>query len=62
MDSVLYNLITIASFAVLAVLIAGLSTLLRQNSSQLGQRLMRWRVGLQLLAIVMVAIFLWLNH
>ncbi len=62
MDFVLYHLITIASLAVLAVLIAGLSTLLRKNSSNLSQRLMRWRVSLQLLAIVLAAIFLWLNH
>lgn len=62
MDAVLYHLITIASLAVLAVLVAGLSTLLRQDSSHLGQKLMRWRVSLQLLAIVLVAIFLWLNR
>lgn len=62
MDSALYYLITIASLAVLAVLIAGLTTLLRQNSSHLGQRLMRWRVSLQLLAIILVTVLLWLNH
>lgn len=60
MQPTLYYMITIATFAVLAVLIAGLYTLLRQKSPRLSQTLMRWRVGLQLLALLLVAGFLFL--
>lgn len=60
MQPTLYYMITIAVFAVLAVLIAGLYTMLRQKNPRLSQNLMRWRVGLQLLALLFVAGFLFL--
>ena len=46
-------LITAALLAVLLVLLAGLWNMMRGTSPNLSQTLMRWRVGLQFLAIVL---------
>lgn len=54
MESFFYNLTPIAVGAVIVVLLLGLWNLLRRGSSRLSQKLMRWRVGLQLVAIVIV--------
>ena len=55
------TLIIIAMAAVVIVLVAGLGNLLRTNSSSsLSQTLMRWRVGLQFIAIVVAMMALWL--
>lgn len=62
MQPIFYYLVSLATFAVLGVLIAGLYTLLRHKSPRLSQRLMRWRVGLQLLALIFVAAFLLFAH
>lgn len=59
MGSILTNLTFVAAFCVFGVLLAGLWNMMRQGSSpNLSQKLMRWRVGLQFVAIViaMVAI------
>jgi hypothetical protein len=45
--------------AVAIVLILGLVNMLRQGSANRSQILMRWRVGLQFLAIVVIVIVLW---
>ncbi len=42
----------------LAVLVMGLWNLSRNKSANLSQKLMRWRVGLQLLAIVLIILYL----
>jgi Hypoxia induced protein conserved region len=54
-------LIWAAVLAVFVVLLAGLWNMLRGTSPNLSQTLMRWRVGLQFLAILlmMVLIYLW---
>lgn len=54
-------LIWTALLAVLVVLLAGIWNMLRGTSPNLSQTLMRWRVGLQFLAIVimMALIYLW---
>jgi hypothetical protein len=54
-------LITAAVLAVLLVLLAGLWNMLRGTSPSLSQTLMRWRVGLQFLAILlmMTLVYLW---
>ena len=54
-------LITAAVVAVLLVLLAGLWNMLRGSSPNRSQTLMRWRVGLQFLAIVlmMTLVYLW---
>lgn len=45
---------TIAVVAVGVVLVLGLWNMLRGSSPDLSQRLMRWRVGLQFVAIVLI--------
>jgi cytochrome b subunit of formate dehydrogenase len=54
-------LIWAAVLAVFLVLLAGLWNMLRGTSPSLSQTLMRWRVGLQFLAIIlmMTLIYLW---
>lgn len=61
MDGIPRYLIIAAILAVLAVLLAGLWNMLRGTSPNLSQTLMRWRVGLQFLAIVlmMTLLYLW---
>lgn len=46
--------ILVAIGAVFAVLVAGMVNMVRGGSSSTSQRLMRWRVGLQFLAILVV--------
>ncbi len=46
--------IGVALAAVAIVLVLGLLNLLRGGSANTSQRLMRWRVGLQFLAIIIV--------
>ena len=52
---------TPAVIAVFVVLLAGLWNMMRGTSPSLSQTLMRWRVGLQFLAIViaMMLVYLW---
>lgn len=54
METALYYLTTVAVLSVLAVLLMGLWGLMRNKSANLSQTLMRWRVGLQLLAILII--------
>lgn len=51
----------IAIAAVALVLVAGLVNMLRGNNPNRSQTLMRWRVGLQFLAIIIVMSVLWLR-
>jgi hypothetical protein len=48
------SFILVAIGLVFAVLVAGLVNMVRGGSSSTSQRLMRWRVGLQFLAILVV--------
>lgn len=57
METFLYHLTTVAVVAVILVLLMGLWTLLRGNSPSLSQKLMRWRIALQFLAIVIIMAF-----
>lgn len=54
MSSILPVLIPIALLAVALILVAGLVNMMRGSNPNRSQRLMRWRVLLQLLAIVIV--------
>jgi len=47
-------MIPIAMGAVLLVLLMGLGNMMRGGSANLSQKLMRWRVGLQFLAVIIV--------
>lgn len=50
--------VTVAILAVALVLVLGFANLLRQGAGNTSQRLMRWRVGLQFLAIVVIVVVL----
>lgn len=55
-------LTTLAVLAVLVALLAGLWTMLRGDSPNLSQKFMRWRVGLQFLAIIVIMITIYLSR
>lgn len=57
METVLYHLTTLAVAAVVVVLMLGLWNLTRGKSPGRSQKLMRWRVGLQALAIAIILLF-----
>jgi hypothetical protein len=52
----------IAIAAVAVVLLLGLLNMMRGGSPNLSQKLMRWRVGLQFLAICVIMVAIWLMH
>ena len=60
MTSVSYYATFVAVAAVAVVLTLGLATLLRGASANRSQLLMRWRIGLQLIAIVVIMLTVWL--
>lgn len=62
METILYHATTIAVMAVLVVLILGLRSMLKGDSPNLSQKLMRWRVGLQFLAIVIIVAYALIVH
>jgi hypothetical protein len=62
METVLYHLTTLAVAAVVIVLFLGLWNLSRGSSPNLSQKLMRWRVGLQALAIVIILLFVLVHN
>jgi Mg2+ and Co2+ transporter CorA len=62
MEVVLYYLTTLAVLAVLVVLVLGLWNLARSKSPSLSQKLMRWRIGLQLFAIVVIMLFVYVHY
>jgi Hypoxia induced protein conserved region len=51
-----------ALLAVTIVLFMGLANMLRGGSPSLSQKLMRWRVGLQLVAIIVIMSALFLRR
>jgi hypothetical protein len=55
-------LVAVALAAVAFVLLAGLANMIRGGSPNLSQTLMRWRVGLQFLAILLILSILWLRR
>ena len=61
METTVRMLTMLAALAVFLVLLAGLWNMMRGTSPNLSQRLMRWRVGLQFLAIVvgMLLVYFW---
>ena len=54
------TVVVVALIAVFAVLILGLWNMLRGGSPSRSQNLMRWRVGLQFLAIIVVMAVIWI--
>ena len=51
----------VAIGAVAIVLFLGLANMLRGGDPSLSQKLMRWRVGLQLVAIIVIMFVVWLK-
>lgn len=62
MEKFLYHATTVAVFAVLAVLLLGLWNLTRGKNPSFSQKLMRWRVGLQFVAIVIIMLFVFVHN
>jgi hypothetical protein len=62
MQAVIYYLTTGAVAAVFVVLLMGLWSLSRGKSPNLSQKLMRWRVGLQFVAIVLIMLFVYVSQ
>ncbi|MFA7307853.1 MAG: twin transmembrane helix small protein [Hyphomicrobium sp.] len=62
MQTFLYHATTVATIAVLAVLLYGLWTLMKGNNSNLSQKLMRWRIGLQFLAILIILAYAFVSR
>ena len=60
MQSALPYLTGAATAVVFVVLLAGLYNMLRGKSPSLSQKLMRWRVGLQFLAIIIAMLLVYL--
>lgn len=61
METTVRIMTMLAVAAVLLVLLAGFWNMMRGTSPNLSQKLMRWRVGLQFLAIVigMLLVYFW---
>ncbi|HWB44378.1 MAG TPA: twin transmembrane helix small protein [Hyphomicrobiaceae bacterium] len=62
MDLVVKSITSIALLAVSVVLLAGFWNMMRGGNSNRSQMLMRWRVGLQFLAIVVMMTMVYLLH
>mgnify|MGYP000895619669 CR=1 FL=1 len=62
MQILLYHATTVAVLAVLVVLLLGLRTMMKGNNAQLSQLLMRWRIGLQFLAILIIIAYVFVAH
>lgn len=54
-------LVTVAVAAVALVLLMGLANMMRGGSPNTSQTLMRWRVGLQFVAIVVIVIAIYIK-
>ncbi|WP_374306342.1 twin transmembrane helix small protein [Methylocella sp.] len=54
-------LVALSIGAVVVVLFAGFANMIRGGSPNLSQKLMRWRVGLQFVAILVIIAVLWLR-
>jgi hypothetical protein len=56
-----HSLVPIAIGAVAVVLLLGLINMMRGGSPNKSQKLMRWRVALQFLAIVIIMFTIWVT-
>jgi len=62
MESLFANLVPVAVGLVAVVLLLGLVNMLRGGSANTSQKLMRWRVGLQFVAIVVIMAAIWVTR
>lgn len=61
-SSIAFHMTTLATLSVAVVLVLGLRTLLDGKDANLSQRLMRWRIGLQAIAIAVIMLFVFLTR
>jgi NADH:ubiquinone oxidoreductase subunit 6 (subunit J) len=61
MSSIITWSVPIAIIAVAIVLLFGLVNMMRGGDSNRSQKLMRWRVGLQFVAVIGIMTALWLK-
>jgi len=54
MTTLANNLVTVAVVSVAVVLVLGLLTMARGDNPSRSQQLMRWRVGLQFFAVIVI--------
>jgi NADH:ubiquinone oxidoreductase subunit 6 (subunit J) len=54
-------IVAVAVGAVFVVLLMGLFNMMRGGSPNLSQTLMRWRVGLQFVAVLLIVVVVWLR-
>ncbi|MEO8650909.1 MAG: twin transmembrane helix small protein [Hyphomicrobiaceae bacterium] len=62
MSTALFHFSTLAVLAVFVVLLLGLWNMMRGSSPSTSQMLMRWRVGLQFVAILAIIAYFLLNR
>ncbi len=62
METLLYYATTLAVAAVFVVLLFGLRTMMKGDAPNLSQKLMRWRVGLQFCAILIIIAYAFVVH
>jgi hypothetical protein len=62
MDAILHYAVPVALAAVAVVLLLGLWNMMRGGNPGRSQTLMRWRVGLQFLAIIIIMAALYFAH
>jgi hypothetical protein len=59
----LFLLATVACFVVLGILLFGIGTFARggEFNKRNANRIMRWRIGVQFVAVILIVAFAWLN-
>jgi hypothetical protein len=62
METFLFYVSKGTMYAVVVVLLAGLWVMVRGKSPNLSQKLMRWRVGLQFVAIVLLVAYAYVHQ
>ncbi len=58
-DVLIYALVPLALFAVAAILLFGFINFARGGSPETSQKLMRWRVLMQFVALVVIMLTIW---
>ncbi len=61
-EALLYHSTTLAVIAVAIALVLGLRTMMQGTSPNLSQKLMRWRIGLQFCAILVIVAYALIKH
>ena len=60
----LFILVILACLAVLAVLILGVGSFAKSGKfhKKYANKIMRWRVGLQFVAVILIMLYIWLRN